>query len=143
MPRDLDQSGEIDGSIDNEYARAFREAIQVDTGGKEFGNTGRVVACSHCWATYSTVFLLEEAIERSGWRSKKDNAKLIETLEGMSMKQSFYFPQGDNIIRAADHQGFHQHWMSHIENGKLAVKFKIKAEEVMYDVPRDFRKEKL
>ena len=86
---------------------------------------------------------IKRGVETSGWKSKTDTPALIQALEGMKVKEGPDFPQGDLFIRAEDHQGFHQHWMSRIEKGKLEVKFTVPVEQVMYAPPVDFRKEKV
>lgn len=101
------------------HHREFRPVVGVDDEGWEVNNPGRVR------------------------KSKKDNPGLIEVLEGMRVQEGPQFPQGDLFIRAEDHQGFHQHWMSRIEKGKLEKKFPIPVERVVYPPPVDFRREKV
>lgn len=144
LPRYLNQDllpAELLGTFKTPYHQDFRKALNVDADGYSLDNPDRVIACSHCWATYEVVFMLKKAIEESGWRSKADNDKLIRTLEGIHLKQSHQFPQGDKFVRPEDHQGFHQHWMSRVENGKIVVKFHIPTEKVIYSPPVDFRKQ--
>lgn len=128
---------------DTQFHREFRKVVGVDDEGREVGNPARVVAGSHYWSTYESLFLLKRAIETAGWKSKKDTAGVIEALEGMKVKEGQDYPQGELFIRAEDHQGFHQHWMSRIEKGKLEVKFSVSAEQVVYPPPVDYRKERL
>ena len=54
------------------------------------------------------------------------------------IKESENYPQGDGFIRAEDHQGFFDNWMSRVENGKLIPKFKISKEEAVYPAPVDY-----
>ena len=143
LPRQVDQKNlpaQLAQTFEHQYHRDFRKAIRADESGHEIGSPDRVIACSHCWATYELVHLIKEAVEKSGWKTKADNAKLIKQLEGMTMKLSSTYPQGDKFIRPEDHQGFHQHWMSRVENGILSVKFHIPTEGVTYPAPVDFRK---
>jgi len=128
--------------FDTQYNRALRQAVGVDENGREVGNPSRVVAGSHYWATYESVYLLKMAMEKSNWRSKKDTPNLIETLEATGrIEEGLHFPQGDVIFRAEDHQGFHRHYMSRIEEGRLKVKFPIPSDQVIYSPPVDFRTE--
>jgi branched-chain amino acid transport system substrate-binding protein len=128
---------------DTGFNREFRKQLGADDDGREIGNPLRVIAGSHYWSTWESIYLLKKGIEVSGWKSRKDTKGLIEALEGMRVKESLDFPQGDLLLRAEDHQGFHQHWMSRIEKGKLEVKFTVPTEQVIYAPPVDFRKEKL
>ena len=142
LPREMNQEKlpkELRDSFENRFHVGFRETIAVDDDGKEIGNPDRVVACSHCWATFQLVHMLKDAIEESGWKSRKDNNKLITSLEGRKLGQSMDYPQGENEIRAEDHQGFHQHWMSKVVDGKLSVKFRIDKDKVTYAPSVDLR----
>jgi len=129
---------------DTPYNREFRKMAGADDEGREIGNPMRVIAGSHYWSTYESIYLIKKGIEISGWKGQKDTPGLIQALEGnMRVKEGPDFPQGDLFLRAEDHQGFHQHWMSKIEKGKLEVKFSIPVERVIYPPPVDYRKEKL
>ncbi len=127
---------------DTAYHKAFREAIGIDEFGYEKG-TGKPVTGSHYWSNYENVFIIKGAIEKSGWKNRKDHSKFVETLEGMRFREGPGFPQGDLVMRAEDHQGFHQHWMSRVEDGKLRVKYTIPIERVMYPATVDFTREAL
>ena len=129
---------------DTPYNREFRKLAGVDDEGREIGNPIRVVAGSHYWSTYESIYLIKKGIEISGWKGQKDTPGLIQALEtNVRVKEGPDFPQGDLFLRGEDHQGFHQHWMSKIEKGKLEVKFPIAVERVIYPPPVDYRKEKL
>jgi branched-chain amino acid transport system substrate-binding protein len=127
--------------LDTAPHRKFRELVGVSPDGREVGDPSKVIAGSHYWANFEYVHLLKEAIEKIGWKTKADNPELIRTLEGISIKESFRYPQGDAFIRPEDHQGFHRHWLSHVENGKIKVKFEIPIKDVIYPAPVDYRKE--
>lgn len=128
--------------FDTSHNRAFRQALGVDENGREIGNPSRIVAGSHYWATYENVYLLKLAMEKCNWKSKNDTPKLVEALESIGkVEEGPHFPQGDLIFRAEDHQGFHRHYMSQIEQGKLKVKFQIPTDKVIYPPPVDFTKE--
>ncbi len=134
LPRQLNE-------YNTEYNRKLRDWAKVDSDGREIGNPSRIVAGSHYWATYETIYMVKKAMEQINWNSKKDTPKLIEAIEGMEMKESIEHPEGDNFIRKEDHQGFHRHWMSRVENGKLKVKFMIPAKDVLYPATVDYTKE--
>jgi len=128
---------------DTQSHREFRKLVAVDEEGREVGNPTRVIAGSHYWSTWESIHLIKRAVETSGWKSKTDTPALIQALEGMKVSEGPEFPQGDLFLRAEDHQGFHQHWMSRIEKGKLEVKFTVPVERVVYAPPVDYRKEKV
>jgi len=140
LPREIKQDG-LDSALlatfDTEYHQGFREAVGIDNDGNEVGNPNRVSACSHCWATYEIVHLFKKAVEESGWKGQEDNDKMIRAMEGIQLKASHNFPQGDAYVRKEDHQGFHRHWMSRIVNGRIQVQFEIPMKDTDYPPPID------
>lgn len=125
--------------------RKVREIMQVDPDdGKEEGSN-RIIAGSHYWAVWESVFFIKEAVEKSGWKSKKDTPAFIEALEGMRVEESFEHPQGSKYIRAQDHKAVIDFYMSQIQDGRIHVQNKIAATDVEKYFPArfDFTKEKL
>lgn len=130
---------------DTPYHRKVRELLRVDpVDGREEGSN-RIIAGSHYWAVWESVFFIKKAVEKSGWKSRKDTLDFIEALEGMHVKESFEHPQGDKYIRPQDHKAVIDFVMSRIENGELHVKHRIPASEVEKAFPPrvDFTKERL
>lgn len=130
---------------DTPHHRKVRELMRVDPiDGKEEG-TNRIIAGSHYWAVWESVFFIKKAIEKSGWQSRKDTLDFMEALEGMQVKESFEHPQGDKYIRPQDHKAVIDFAMSRIENGELHVKHRIPAAEVEKAFPPrvDFTKERI
>lgn len=115
---------------DTPHHRKLRELMRVDPiDGREEGSD-RVIAGSHYWAVWESVFFIKKAVEKSGWQSKKDTPDFIRALEGMQAEESFEHPQGNKYIRAEDHKAVIDFWMSHIEDGEIHVKRKIPASDV-------------
>ena len=85
---------------------------------------------------------IKHAIEQSGWQSRKDNPKFIQALEGMKVKASLDFPQGDKIMRAEDHQAFHDQYIAQIEGDNLVIKEYVPGEKLFYESAVDFTKMK-
>jgi branched-chain amino acid transport system substrate-binding protein len=113
--------------------RKLRERLGVDADGREVGNPTRTVAGSHYWAPYEVMWQLKKSMESVAFHGRSDIPKLIQNLESTDgIRQSDQFPQGDLVMRAEDHQGFHDHFMSRIENGRLKVLFRIPIKDVMY-----------
>jgi len=127
---------------DTEYVRRLRKAINVNDEGVEIG-TPQVLCGSRYWAAYENVFWIKRAIEKSGWKSKKDNGAFIEALEGMCTKEGAEFPQGDKCMRAKDHFILHDLWMGHIENNKMEEKHKFSFKEEPFLPQVDYTKEKV
>ncbi len=109
--------------------------MNVDsTYAKEKG-TGKVMAKSHCWQSYENIFALKSAIEKSGWKTKKDTPAVIKALEGLEMKNSLAHPQGSKKLRAQDHSGIIDCYMSRVENSKFVLKKRIPKEEMEKILP--------
>lgn len=70
---------------------------------------------------------------------------MIQALEGMQMKNSLGHPQGDKLLRAEDHSGMIDCYISRIEGGRFEVKKKVSKEELIAQLPPrvNFTKEKL
>jgi branched-chain amino acid transport system substrate-binding protein len=70
-------------------------------------------------SNYEAMNALKIGMEKSKFESRKDVMKLIEALEGLEMKLSDDFPQGDKTLRAADHQAFLNEYLYKIEDDKF------------------------
>jgi len=130
---------------DTPHARRLSELMNVDpVEGREKGSN-RVIAGSHHWAAWESVFFIKKAVEKGGWRSRADNPAFIAALEGMSVEESFEHPQGAKRIRREDHKAIIDSYMSRVENGEIHVKQRVAAAEVETRMPPrvDFTKETL
>jgi branched-chain amino acid transport system substrate-binding protein len=61
---------------------------------------------------------LKLGIQKSGFRGREDSMKLIAALEGMEVKESDDFPQGDKTLRKEDHQAFLREFVYDLKNVK-------------------------
>jgi branched-chain amino acid transport system substrate-binding protein len=61
--------------------------------------------------------LLKIAMEKAKFESRDDTMKLIEALEGLEVKESDDFPQGDKTLRKEDHQAFLREFIFTIGGG--------------------------
>jgi len=61
---------------------------------------------------------LKLGIQKSGFRGREDSMKLIAALEGMEVKESDDFPQGDKTLRKEDHQAFLREFIYELKNVK-------------------------
>ena len=57
-------------------------------------------------SNYEAMNALQIGMEKSKFRGREDTDKLIAALEGLEMKESDDFPQGDKTLRKEDHQAF-------------------------------------
>lgn len=127
---------------DTEPIRKLRKALNVNEEGVEIGSS-RVLCASRYWGAYEDMYWIKRAVEKSGWKSKKDNPDFIMALEGMCVKEGPDFIQGDKCMRAKDHFILHDIWMGHIENNKMEDKIKFPFKEDLFPPLVDYTKEKL
>jgi branched-chain amino acid transport system substrate-binding protein len=131
---------------DTPYNREFRERCGLNELGLDIKKPEMAGLFSHMWPPWChSLGMLKWAIEETGWKDKKDNAKIVKALEGATFKQSYGYVQRDGFFRAEDHQGFHPHYLSRIENGRLHVKEYLDIEDIWFEPepPTDFTKEPL
>jgi branched-chain amino acid transport system substrate-binding protein len=69
-------------------------------------------------SNFEAVNFLKLAMQKTGFRGREDTPKLIEALEGMEVKESDDFPQGDKTLRKDDHQAFVREFIFDIKNNK-------------------------
>jgi branched-chain amino acid transport system substrate-binding protein len=69
-------------------------------------------------SNFEAMNFLKLGIQKSGFRGREDTPKLIEALEGMEVKESDDFPQGDKTLRREDHQAFLRQFIFDIHNNK-------------------------
>ena len=129
----------------DEYHEKFIELMDVDPVYAKENGSNRVMAKSHAWQSYENMFALKAAIEASGWKSKKDTPGVIEALEGLEMQNSLAHPQGTKVLRAEDHSGMIDCYMSRVEDSKFVLKKRIPRDELTAKLPSryDFRTEAL
>ena len=127
----------------DEYHAKFIELMDVDPVYAKENGSDRVMAKSHAWQSYENFFALKTAIEASGWKTDKDTPGVIEALEGLEMENSLAHPQGKKLLRAEDHSGMIDCYMSRVEDSKFVLKKRIPREELITKLPPryDFRKQ--
>ena len=79
--------------------------------------------------------MIKQAIEMSGYKTRKDVEGVIQALEGIQLKNSLGHPQGDKLIRKEDHAGILNAYISRVENGRFEVKKRIPKEELAKSMP--------
>jgi len=120
---------------DDEYHKEFIKLMGMDeVDAREIGGQ-RVMDKSHGWQAWEDIFAIKQAVEASGYKTRKDVEGVIQALEGLQMKNSLAHPQGDKVIRKEDHVGIIDCYISRVENGKLAVKKRIPKEELAKNMP--------
>jgi len=119
----------------DEYHKEFNKLLGIDdVDAREIGGT-RVMDKSHGWQSWEDIFAIKQAVEVSGYKTRKDIEGVIKALEGMQMKNSLEHPQGDKLIRKEDHAGIIDCYISRVENGKYEVKRRITKEDIAKNMP--------
>ena len=72
-------------------------------------------------SNFEAMNAVKVGIEKSGFQGRKDSDKLIAALEGLEMKESADFPQGDKILRKEDHQAFVREIIFEMKGGNYKV----------------------
>jgi branched-chain amino acid transport system substrate-binding protein len=72
-------------------------------------------------SNFEAMNALKHGMEKSKFEGRKDTMKLIEALEGLEMKLSDDFPQGDKTLRKADHQAFLNEFLYEVKGGKYKI----------------------
>ena len=72
-------------------------------------------------ANFEAMNFLKLGMQKSGFRGREDTPKLIAALEGMDVKESDDFPQGDKTLRRDDHQAFLREFIFEIKDGKHRI----------------------
>ncbi len=126
--------------LNTPFNKQYRDLIGVDPVGIEKG-TGTYFVLAYNWAVWESFFALKNAIEKADWQDKKDNPKVIQALEGMQLKESLEFPQGNAMIRAQDHLIQTGLYVERVEKGSIKVVAKIPAPDVAYPPISDHSKE--
>lgn len=120
---------------DDEFHKQHNVIMEIDDVDAREKTSSRVMAKSHAWQSWENVFALKEAIEKSGWKSKKDDLLVIEALEGLQLANSLGHPQGAKLLRKEDHSGIIDCYISQVIDNKLEVKKKVTKEELQKAMP--------
>ena len=137
MPRYAD-------GYDTGGSRFYRNAVGVNASGASKSDAKDVSTYSHMFGCWETLFAIKEAVEKSGYRSKKDYGTLIETFEGINFfNEGIAHPQGAKIFSGKTHQCFGQQFISKVQNGKLNVVHKTTIADGIYEPETDYTKQSL
>ncbi|HZT27148.1 MAG TPA: ABC transporter substrate-binding protein [Pseudolabrys sp.] len=82
-------------------------------------------------SNYEALNALKIGMEKAKFESRADTMKLIESLEGLHMKLSDDFPQGDKTLRKEDHQAFITEFIFTVSGGTYHLKEAVPAEKTM------------
>jgi branched-chain amino acid transport system substrate-binding protein len=83
-------------------------------------------------SNFEAMNFVKLGIQKSGFKGREDTMKLIEALEGMEVKASDDFPQGDKTLRKDDHQAFLSEFIFDIKGGKHRIVEVVPKEKTMF-----------
>jgi hypothetical protein len=73
-------------------------------------------------SNYEALNAMKIAMEKAKFNTRDDSMKLIEALEGLEVKESDDFPQGDKTLRKDDHQAFLREFIFEMKDVPLIAK---------------------
>jgi branched-chain amino acid transport system substrate-binding protein len=103
----------LQGKLNTPYHKKFLE--EAKTRLKAIDPSGPLPD-RYVQSNYEGINMLKIGMERSKFRGREDSMKLIEALEGLEVKESDDFPQGDKTLRKEDHQAFVREFIFELEN---------------------------
>jgi branched-chain amino acid transport system substrate-binding protein len=131
-----------------EYAtpseKSYRQKVGVDENGASVRDAKDVSTYSHMFGCWETLFVIKQAVEKSGYKTPKDYKAVIETVEGMtSFPEGMEHPQGPKRFVGRLHQVFGQQFISKVASRRLKVVHKTAIEDSMYPPEADYTKQPL
>jgi branched-chain amino acid transport system substrate-binding protein len=73
-------------------------------------------------SNYEAINAMKIGMEMSKFQGRDDTMKLISALEGLQLKESDDFPQGDKLLRKEDHQAFPREFIFEVSGGTYHLK---------------------
>ncbi|MGH2374798.1 MAG: ABC transporter substrate-binding protein [bacterium] len=132
------------GGYNTAHEKTYRQRVGVNENGASTQDPKDVSAYSHMFGIWETLFVIKEAVEKSGYKTAQDYKGLIETLEKIErFNEGPGHPQGPKRFVGRIHQAFGQQFVSQVSGKKLKVVFKTKIEDGMYAPEGDYTKQPL
>jgi branched-chain amino acid transport system substrate-binding protein len=134
------------GNISAPYEREYRSRVGVNASGASLADPRDVSTYSHMFGCWETLFVIKDAIEKSGYRARtpKDTRRLVEAVERMEhFDAGLRHPQGDKRFVGRLHQCFGHQFVSRVEGRRLRVVFQTRIEDGMYPPEADYTKQPL
>src|SRR5260370_41467098 len=72
-------------------------------------------------SNYEAMNALKHGMEMSKFETRENTMKLTDALQGLEMKLSDDFPQGDKTLRKADHQAFLNEFLYTVNGGQFQL----------------------
>jgi len=110
----------LDTAWDDQFRKEF---VKISKG---------IPAESHSWSGFESLYIVKKAIEKVGYRGKKDTLKVVGAIEGQRGGKGPNFPQGPYYIRPEDHQGLLDLYIHQIKGGAEHMIKVVTAQEAWY-----------
>jgi branched-chain amino acid transport system substrate-binding protein len=129
---------------DTPSKKAYRQKVGVDANGASKQDAKDVSTYSHMFGVWETLFVIKDAVEKSGYKSPTDYRGFIEAIEKMeSMPGSLAHPQGPKRFSGKTHQVYGHQFVSQVSGKKLKVVYRTRIEDGMYPPEADYTKQPL
>ena len=129
---------------DTQAKKTYRQKVGVDANGASTQDAKDVSTYSHMFGVWETLFVIKDAVEKSGYKSPSDYKGFIEALERMeAFSAGLAHPQGPKRFNGKLHQVYAQQFVSQVSGKKLKVVYKTKIEDGMYAPEADYTKQPL
>jgi branched-chain amino acid transport system substrate-binding protein len=123
------------------YDKNYRAKVGVNDAGASLSDPKDISTYSHMFGCWETLYIIKQAVEASGYKSKADTAALIEATEAISdIPWDNEHPQGDKVFNGKMHQVFGHQNISQVVNSKLEVVHRTSIEDGMYENDTDYTK---
>jgi branched-chain amino acid transport system substrate-binding protein len=124
------------------FQKQYREIVGLSDDG--WDASGKITA-DYIWAGWEGVHWIKKGVEDSGWKSKEDNLKFVQALEGAKVQAGLDFPQGSKVMRAQDHQVLADIYIIKAEKGNIVTKACLRGHELesLYPANVDYTKEEI
>ncbi len=129
---------------DTPSKKTYRQKVGVNENGASTQDPKDVATYSHMFGVWETLFVIKDAVEKSGYKSPSDYKGFIEALEKMeSIPEGLGHPQGPKRFVGKLHQAYGHQFVSQVQGKKLKVVFNTKIEDGMYAPEADYTKQPL
>jgi branched-chain amino acid transport system substrate-binding protein len=126
---------------DSAAAKAYRKAVGVNDSGANASDPKDVSTYSHMFGCWETLYVIKQAVEKSGYQATtdKDKKALIETIEAMTgFEESNEHPQGEKRFNGKLHQAYGHQFISKVEGKRLNVVHRTSIEDGLYEPEGDY-----
>jgi branched-chain amino acid transport system substrate-binding protein len=132
------------GQYDTPHEKAYRQRVGVNEVGASVRDPKDVSTYSHMFGCWETLFVVKQAVEKSGYKGPKDYKALVEALEGFQeFPEGIQHPQGPKRFVGQVHQVYAQQFISKVEGRRLKVVHRTRIEDSLYPPEADYTKQPL